>query len=285
VTPLLIDRTGAPGGLVANAWRIENYPGLEPIDGAGFTEHLRTFLNHFGIGVHRGDLQSLETAGERVVLHGSFETHEALSAECVILAPGTQPQKPAIPGLAQLEGAPVFYEVRHLLEGAPHCGKVAILGGGEAACDYALSLAQRGIEVTMLLRDQALRARGRLERWISENSAIAVRKGVRLVAIEPDEGGKTEPGLRLDLANQAEEADNTGSLQADALLIAVGRRSAAEGLLAGVGLELTGDIQYGDPRILVAGDARTGTLGQIGMAVGDGLAAAMAAVEQVEPKH
>lgn len=299
VAPLLLDRTGAPGGLLANAWRIENYPGVGPTDGAGFTEHLRAFLNRFAVEVHRGDLQSIEATAQRMILRGSFdlpapeaggsETLDALSAECVILAPGTQPKKPAIPGLAQLEDTAVFYEVRRLLEQAPNCGQVAILGGGEAACDYALTLAQQGAEVTMLLRDQSLRARGRLARWIQESPAITVRAGVVLTGVEkaeaPSAGGKTAPCLRLDLANRPREADNTGSLEVDALLIAVGRRSAAEDLLTGLGLKLAGDIQMEDPRILLAGDARTGTLGQIGMAVGDGLAAAMAAVREVEPRN
>jgi thioredoxin reductase len=68
----------------------------------------------------------------------------------------------------------------------------------------------------------------------------------------------------------------------DALLVAIGRRSTAPRLLERLGVPLVDCVAGLMPGLFVAGDARIGSLGQIGMAVGDGICAAAAAVAFLE---
>jgi thioredoxin reductase len=70
--------------------------------------------------------------------------------------------------------------------------------------------------------------------------------------------------------------------EADLALAAVGRRSRAPELLNDLDLPPVEAVSAGLPGLFVAGDVRRGTLGQAGVAIGDGLAAAMAAVAHVE---
>ncbi len=61
--------------------------------------------------------------------------------------------------------------------------------------------------------------------------------------------------------------------------MAIGRSFATAEMLKGLDVDPQGALSTAIPGIFIVGDARTGGLGQIGMAVGDGLAAAKAAIE------
>jgi thioredoxin reductase len=297
IRPLLLDRTGEAGGLLRNAWRIENYPGLEPMSGRAFTRHLREFVKRFDLPVTRGEVHGLELVNGGVRLQGDFGN---LKAQATILASGTEPHRPPIPGLAEPDAGGLFFEVGPLLQALPRGGRVAILGGGEAACDYALHLAEHDFAVTMLLRDRALRARGRLAELVGENQSIAVRTGVSLRRASTHTpncqslsaaGARSKIGMTLQLVQLPAAAGGATALdayslveviKADALLIAVGRESTASRFLDPLGLRVGEGIATQDPRVMVIGDARAGFLGQLGIAVGDGLAAAMAAAREVD---
>jgi len=160
VTPLLLDQSGEAGGLVANAWSMENYPGLEPLDGAAYVRRLRAHLERFDLKVEKLELQAIREAGGGIVLEtdsGAIETKVA------ILAVGTLPRSLDLPG-----GEHLIYEVRPLLDRKPE--RVAVIGGGEMAFDYALSLARAGARVELLVRGTAPRARGRLAGFIARTA-------------------------------------------------------------------------------------------------------------------
>ena len=80
----------------------------------------------------------------------------ALQPDCVIVASGSTPAVPAIPGLRE--------HAKHVLEvycdDAPTIGKrVLLLGGGQSACETAVDLAKRGHEVTIVEMDELLASR------------------------------------------------------------------------------------------------------------------------------
>ena len=242
--PLLLDRTGRAGGLIENAHRVENYPGLEePLPGPVFAERLRAHLARFDVSVENANIRRVVAGGGGFLLEG--DGREIL-ARAVVVATGTEPARLGVPGEEELEGVRLFYDVRTLLARLPSPGRVVVIGGGEAACDYALSLAGAGARVDLVTRGPELKARGRLEDLVRKSAAIRIQ------------GAAVEPGPGL-----------SRWAEADAILVAVGRRPGGLGFAPAPGL-------------LVVGDARTGVLGQVGMAVGDGLMAAAAAVAFVE---
>jgi len=288
--PLLLDRAGAPGGLVANAWRIENYPGLEPMPGAAFVRHLQAFLARFDIPVQQEHVRALAATADGWIVRGAAHDHAGAH---VIVANGTTAHCPRITGLA-LPAPDAYGEVGPLLRAERAAGQAAILGGGEAACDYAMSLVERGWQVTLLVRAVALRARGRLAHAVHSHPSITVRTGVHLSAATRAVGEQAPWRLHLsghpaldsaspDRPSSAGAPASTigdspageDTISADAILVATGRRSAATGLLETAGIERSSGIRTSSPDLLVIGDARSGSLGQIGMAVGDGLAAAV----------
>jgi thioredoxin reductase len=263
ITPLLLDKTGEAGGLVANAWSMENYPGIEPLDGPAYVRLLRAHLERFGLDVEPADVMALRMAPGGLVLDtgsGSIRTKAA------ILAVGTLPRRLDLPGAENLS-----YEVRHLLVRRP--GRAVVIGGGEMAFDYSLSLARAGAEVAVLVRGAAPRARGRLACFVENEPRISILLEAEALSLARGEKGimaaVAQPGGRREIA-------------CDGAVAAIGRRSALAALESGLDLSTTGMIFTRVPGLFVIGDARLGSLGQTGIAVGDGLEAAMQAVEFLE---
>ncbi|MBN2797582.1 MAG: NAD(P)/FAD-dependent oxidoreductase [Deltaproteobacteria bacterium] len=232
----LVDRSGRAGGLVEQAWRVENHPLLPPTPGPQVAALLREHLARFGLRVERREVQRLRREGERWVAECS---QGAVEAEQVVLACGTAP---APLWLADGTLIPDLSARALLAAGVP--GRALVVGGGEAALDQALTLADAGVEVLVAVRGGSLRARGRLVAAVDAHPGVSVGYWLTLAAAEG----------RLRLSD--------GRWWDDPVLPAVGR----------VPLPLL-DVLPG-PALHLVGDAARGTLGQVGIAIGDGLAVA-----------
>jgi thioredoxin reductase (NADPH) len=266
IVPLIVDRTGAAGGLVENAYCVENYPGIEkPLRGPELAERLRAHLARFGLAVERAEVTAIAREGDDYIVDGDPET---MRARAVILASGTEPVRLGISNERECEDSAVFYDVRSLLRRHPNPRSVVVVGGGEAACDYALSLSASDARVTMAVRSNRLKARGRLADAVRRSSAVRV-----LFETVCESVGISPTAVRLRGA-----AGDTEESETDAVLVAVGRRSAAAALLESMGAAPPAAENGPLAGLFVAGDARRGGLGQVGMAVGDGMRAAAAAV-------
>ena len=170
----LLDRTGRAGGLVRNAYCIENWPGLEvPASGPEMVRRLEASLERFGIAVRRAAVERVAATRGGFVLTGKMGRGRArLTARSVIVATGTVPREwDDAP-----EGMRVHTEVADAL--AVHPKTALVVGGGEAALDYALSLAAAGAAVEVWVRGQAPRAAKRLIDMVRACKSIRIRTGV-----------------------------------------------------------------------------------------------------------
>jgi thioredoxin reductase (NADPH) len=266
IAPEILDRTGFVGGLVGAGFWIENIPGLEPVTGLELARRLEAHLERFGLAVLAETVTGVEPLGGRwLVVSDAGERLAAAAILCV----GTRPRPWSVPGAAGLPGARVFDDVRELLARRPKPEKALVVGGGEAAFDNALTLARVGAEVDILVRGESPRAAGRLLALADGEPRIRVETGTRVVAVEP--AGDSVTAILETLGGIERRT-------ADAVLVAVGRESALESLLPAPQRAGThGAIEWA-PGLFVCGDARLGSLGQAGIAIGDGLSAASSAV-------
>jgi thioredoxin reductase (NADPH) len=259
----IIDRSGRAGGLVANGFLVENYPGLEaPISGAALARRLAEHLGRFGLEVERAEAHDfLNDGGVWITSTSAGE----IASRAVVFAVGTRPRPLGVPGESACGGR-LFHDVRELLARIPSPRTVAIAGGGEAACDTARSLAAAGAEVELLARGTALKAHGRLVEAVRTTPGVAIRFGSRI-------GRLAAKGDRV--VAEIESDDGLFALEVDAVLVAVGREPALSPIFpdCGHGRPVGRQIQVSDG-VFVCGDARLGGLGQVGIAVGDGLEAA-----------
>jgi len=265
----LFERSGRAGGLIENGFLIENYPGLEqPLPGPAFARRLAEHVERFGVAVERGELRGIEPRG-----HGWICRFEEIELPCrsVILCTGTEPRPFAVAGDRSLATRVVFHEVRALLEAISSPRDVVVAGGGEAAFDYALTLAARGAGVRIAVRGETPRARGRLVRLVADRPSIRVALRTEVVELE---------GAGDRVSVRAVEPAGDQRWDCDGVLAAVGRTSTVADLVGAHTEDDPARSLTPRPGLFICGDARSKRLGQAGIAVGDGLRAAQGAVDR-----
>ena len=270
IPPVLLDQTGRCGGLAVNAFRIENYLGSGPVSGVQFAARLQKQLTEFGIVVESGTVTDICPEDRGTLIEGDFGSVTVLS---VLIAVGSEPIRLEIPGADAFENTRFFYEVGHFLSTWRSLSRSVVIGGGEAAFDYALSLAAVGADVVVLVRNRKPRACERLVQMVAENGAIRVIHDATPTGVWEDENGVT-----VEVARRESPLE----IRCDGVLCAVGRRSAAFSLIRDLDVGALVSIGARHPGMFLIGDARLGGLGQIGIAVGDGLLAAQMAVTHVK---
>ncbi len=256
LSPRLLDRTGRAGGLVEQAWQVENYPGLPPLPGPAVVRLLGAHLQRFGLGVTEEEVGVVLPQEDHLELRCASNI---LRSRAVILAVGTVPVPLQVSGAEHLR-----YEIRSLLAESP--AAAAVVGAGEAGLDHALALDEAGIEVHLIVRGGRLRATGRLVQLVGERPGVHVHLHTRLVEVLPRGA--------VVLGPEGEQR-----LAVDYTVASIGRTSCLPQL--GVDSSPEAGIVTRHPGLYLAGDARSGGLGQLGVAVGDGLAAAMVAAREL----
>ena len=150
-----------------------------------------------------------------------------VSADRVVVAGGTRPTVPPIPGLDRTPYLTSDEALR--LNAQP--GRLVIIGGGSISCELAHFFGALGSEVTII--NIAPRLLGREDAEIGEwltrvyQERYAIHLNAAIQSVAPDGGG-----VRVDL-------DGREPIRADQLLVATGRRSNSDILdCAAAGLEL-----------------------------------------------
>lgn len=255
------------GGLARNANLIEDLPGFpDGVRGRNLAALLEGHLRNQGIRVRAERVLSIARSGIAFELEAPSGLSEFTA---VILAAGTAPVEPEIPGLARIRDR-VFYEIAELPDVARLAGgsRFAVIGGGEAALDYAMSLAGMGHAPTVLCRSSGPRT----------NAALLARfantPGTRLVCgVSVKEISTRGSGLRVKLGD--------GSIMdADFMLVAIGRVPSIPALGKGMPatLEIRQDCTTQVPGLFTAGDVRRGSDRHVATAMGDGVSAAILAL-------
>ena len=269
-----------PGGQIINTDRIENYPGIERIDGAGLIMQMQKQVENFGAEVKNGcEVTSLEKLQDGNIT--VYCDEEKFIARAVILASGSDYRKLGIPGEEQFRQAGA---------GVSYCGtcdapffkdkQVVAVGGGNTAVQETLHLAKFAEKVTMIhRRDEFRAAKVLVEELLAKvnepNSNLIIEYDTVATAIQGE--GKVQ-SVKLKNVKSSQEQDHP----CDGVFIFIGMVPNT-GFLKGF-VELTErgfikcDCAYlrtSTPGVFVAGDCRIGAAMQLATAVGDGVVAAM----------
>jgi thioredoxin reductase (NADPH) len=267
-----------PGGQIINTDRIENYPGIERIDGAGLIQRMQNQAQTFGAEIKNGaevtSLEKLEDGNIAV----KCDKNQYI-ARAVILTPGSSYRKLGIPGENEFRGSGVSY-----------CGtcdapffrgkQVVAVGGGNTAVEETLHLTKYADKVTIIHRRDEFRAsRVLVEELLAKakepNSNLIIKYSTIATAIN---GENKVQSVRLKNVKNDKEEDYS----CDGVFIFVGTVPNT-GFLKGF-VELTEkgfikcDCAYlrtSVPGVFVAGDCRIGAAMQLATAVGDGVVTAM----------
>jgi len=242
----VIDALPHPGGQLAALYPekpIYDCPGHPSILAADLVERLvaqaAPFAPVYHFGVTATTLDPQPDGRWRLGLSDGG----ALVARAVILASGGgafAPKRPPLPGLDQFEGHSVFYSVprREALRGR----RVVIAGGGDAAVDWAISLAEIAAGVSVVHRRARFRAAPMAEATLRR---LAAEGAVDLVAPAQLQGLEGQGG-QLDAVVVADLEGQTRRLPADVLLAFFGLLGEV-GPITGWGLAMEGGTVTIDP--------------------------------------
>jgi len=267
-----------PGGQIINTDRIENYPGIERIDGAGLIMQMQKQAESFGAEIKNG----CEVSGLEKLQDGNIAVYcdqDKFTARAVILAPGSAYRNLGIRGEEQFAGSGVSY-----------CGtcdapffkgkQVVAVGGGNTAVEETLHLTKFAQKVTMLhRRDEFRAAKVLVEELLAKtnepNSNLIIKYSTVATAIEGQ--GKVQ-SAKLKNVKTGQEED----YPCDGVFIFIGMVPNTNFLKGSMELTDNGFIKCDSaylrtsvPGVFAAGDCRIGAAMQLATAVGDGVVAAM----------
>ncbi|MEM8838789.1 MAG: NAD(P)/FAD-dependent oxidoreductase [Pseudomonadota bacterium] len=158
----LIDILDRPGGQCAELYPekpIYDIPGFPVVTGQGLVDNLMDQIKPFGPEFHFSQMvEELERQDDGRFRIKTDAGIEFLAKVIVIAAGGGsfQPKRPPIPEIEAYEGTSIFYSVRQIE--AFRGEDVLIIGGGDSALDWTLSLEPVANSVTLMHRRDAFRA-------------------------------------------------------------------------------------------------------------------------------
>lgn len=256
IDPVIFEATRI-GGLLRNAYWIENYPGYpKGISGDSLTRKMKRHLEHLKIRVIFDRIERVEFRRNCYSVQGT-RTYET---PLVVIASGTKPRLPDFD--IELLGERVFFEaypLRHVKNKT-----ITIVGAGDAAFDYALNLGRHN-RILILNRStypKALRLlvdrsrKGRYARSVSYRPNVFIKN----IACT------TERTICAVTRGRQKE-----DVVSDYLIFAIGREPQVDFLVA----DLKRMLPHGSHQLYFAGDVRHGSLRQSAVAVGDGIKVAM----------
>lgn len=182
-----------PGGQLTTTTVVENFPGFpEGVDANQLMDGMRVQAQRLGADIRRGTVTSVDFSGKplRVTIDGEME----LEADTVIIATGATAKYLGLPSERKFRGMGVsacatcdgfFYRKKD----------VAVVGGGDTACEEATYLANLCKKVYMIVRRDVFRASAAMQDRVRNTPNIEVLWNCTTEEVLGDESGVT--GVRL----------------------------------------------------------------------------------------
>jgi thioredoxin reductase (NADPH) len=267
---------GAPGGELLNTEMIEDYPGFEHVEGWDLAQKFAAHADKFGANIQNANVDRVKRCPD-----GTFEVTtdggDTYHAPAVIVTAGGTPVKLGVPGEAEFAGKGVSYCA--VCDGAFFKGHtIAVVGGGDAACEEADYLTRYAQKVYLIHRRQEFRASKIVQKRVFENPKIEVVWDTVVDEIAGDEQGLVHA---LSLRNLTTGA--ASSLAVTGVFVFIGFKPNTGIIADHVDHDASGylitdwNMATTVPGLFAAGDVRVQLTRQVTTAVGDATTAAVAA--------
>ena len=158
----VIDILDKPGGQCAELYPdkpIYDIPGIPEISGGELTksllEQIKPFNPEFHLSTIVSELKQINNDLWEVVT----DSDKIFHTKVIVIAAGGgsfQPKKPPIDGIDDYEGKSVFYSIKNIEKFFNK--EIAIVGGGDSALDWALTLHKKSKNLTLIHRRKEFRA-------------------------------------------------------------------------------------------------------------------------------
>ncbi|MEZ3521726.1 MAG: thioredoxin-disulfide reductase [Muribaculaceae bacterium] len=208
-----------PGGQLITTTEVENFPGyFEGVAGPKMMEDMRAQALRFGAHIISGRVTSVDFSKRPFTLEvdGGRDT---VIAETVIISTGASARYLGLPDEQKFMGVGVsacatcdgfFFRKR----------PVAVVGGGDTACEEALYLANLASKVYMIVRRDVLRASKVMQRRVAEHPNIEILYNTQTVALT---GTDVLEGATV-VTNRGTENENRYDIAIDGFFLAIGHQ-------------------------------------------------------------
>lgn len=165
---------GSPGGQLMTTTVVENFPGFpDGVDAAELMDRMKRQGVRFGTETVMEDVESVDFSARPFVVKGTGTT---VRARTVIVATGAVAKRLGLPGEKELWGKGV--SACAVCDGGLPIFRnqtVAVVGGGDTACEESLHLTHFASKVFMLVRRDEMRASKIMQKTVAENPKIEVK--------------------------------------------------------------------------------------------------------------
>ncbi|MEG1622677.1 MAG: thioredoxin-disulfide reductase [Alistipes sp.] len=262
-----------PGGQLTTTTEIENFPGYpEGIDGTQMMADIKKQAQRFGADLRVGTITSVDLSTRP--FHVVIDQTKEIAAQTLIIATGATAKYLGLPSENKYRGMGVsacatcdgfFYRKKD----------VAVVGGGDTACEEATYLASLCRQVYLIVRKPFLRASKAMQERVTNTPNIKVLFEHNTVEVLGDANGVT--GVLLRQSNGTEL-----SIHVDGFFLAIGHHPNTEIFAGQLKLDAEGYIEVipGTSKtsvegVFAAGDVKDPHYRQAITAAGSGCIAAL----------
>ena len=268
------------GGQLTQTTEVENFPGYpDGVDGNQMMMELRRQAERFGVEMHDGSIVSADFSQQPY----RFKTDrdEEIEAESVIIATGATAK---YLGLSD--------EQKYMGQGVSACATcdgffyrkkvVAVVGGGDTACEEASYLASLCSKVYMIVRKPYLRASDVMKKRVENIENIEILYETNTLGLFGDNGVE---GAHV-VYRKGEADEKVYDLPIDGFFLAIGHKPQTDLFKGAIELDEQGFIKISGhsqatnlPGVFAAGDVCDPHYQQAIVAAGTGAKAALDAQE------
>jgi thioredoxin reductase (NADPH) len=261
------------GGQAATTPDIENYPGMDFIDGLDLMKKFKSQAEKFGATFSFDTVQAIEEKG--VGLYTVKAATQTVEAPVVILAFGLSHRHLNVPGEEKLSGKGLLYcsicEAHYYKD-----RNVIVVGGGSSAVQAATTLSHLAKAVTLINVGEHLTAEAiTIQRMTEKNNITVIAQAETKEILGEDH----VTGIRILHKDTGQLED----LTADVVFVEIGYMAKAGWVKGFVDTDARGQVKISPncetskPGIFAAGDITTITFKQVIISAGEGAKAALEA--------
>ena len=264
-----------PGGQLTMTTEIENFPGYpEGISGNDMMDDLRKQAERFGTEVRDGAIAKADFSQRPFTL--TDDNGKVIKADAVIIATGASARWLGLESERKLLGNGV--SACATCDGFFYRGmEVAVVGGGDTACEDASYLANLCKKVYLIVRRDQLRASKSMQHRVMGNPKIEILwNHVPAEVLGNDMDGVT--GVRVKNVKTEETKD----IEIAGFFVAIGHKPNTELFAGQIDMDENGFIKVADPSsrtniegVFAAGDVCNPMYQQAIVAAGKGCVAAI----------
>ncbi|MBD5184185.1 MAG: thioredoxin-disulfide reductase [Bacteroidales bacterium] len=265
-----------PGGQLTQTTEIENFPGYpQGVDGNEMMSHLREQAQRFGAEIKSRKIAKVDFS--KRPFRCEDERGEVIEAETVIISTGASAKYLGLDDEEKYRGLGVsacatcdgfFYRKK----------KVAVVGGGDTACEEALYLSSLAEKVYMIVRKDYLRASDVMRRRVMEKENIEILFNCNAEGLYGEDGVE---GVHV-VRHLGSEKEERFDVAVDGFFLAIGHRPNTEIFRGQIELDAEGYIVVAAPTtktnvpgVFAAGDCADPIYRQAVSAAGTGCRAAI----------